>query len=339
MGKTMSQIFLETFVKKSLTELRQNPRRGIRNLVDMALTCSNGRFQKDFFTTAQTMLQNNHSAYYDLVRKTLRYAENNRLYTFGMNLGYNACTEGAKKIRENEAEMNCNIPWTILLQTPSEISETCCRRYDTLLSEGEKLGIHSWMIFTRGFSGALYTIVKNHPDSVFFIFSDKEDFSDDYFNLLEQFYHVMPVIRYDDDLAGLCTELQAKKLLYSLWYPYDEGNAKDITDKTFFHRTKKLCPFFSVFVPLRNCPQETRSYVYQEIQSVRSRQIYPTIAWDLQGDNDMIDSIISDDSCSVCFDYEGNLHCLNDTICQSSFNLFQSSLKDILTNCFSKAAA
>lgn len=76
----MSRLLVETVVKKSLKGIKDSPERGIRNLVDMALQFSEGRFQKNFFTMAQIMLQNENSAYYDLVRETVTHTDTDRLF-------------------------------------------------------------------------------------------------------------------------------------------------------------------------------------------------------------------------------------------------------------------
>ena len=60
---SVSRTLIETFVRKKLIELRDNPERGTRNLVDMALNFSKGRFERRFFTAAQQMLQNEQSGY------------------------------------------------------------------------------------------------------------------------------------------------------------------------------------------------------------------------------------------------------------------------------------
>ena len=77
-------------------------------------------YVQNFFTTAQIMLQNENSAYYQLVREVVSHADTDRLYTFGMNLGYNGCTVGAQRIRENEENLGCNIPWPGPIQVSTE---------------------------------------------------------------------------------------------------------------------------------------------------------------------------------------------------------------------------
>ena len=92
MENSASRIIIETIVKKTIREIKDSPRRSIRNLVDMGLRFSNGRFQKMFFLAAQTMLQNQNSAYYRLIEDTVSNVNQQNLITFGMNVGYNSCT-------------------------------------------------------------------------------------------------------------------------------------------------------------------------------------------------------------------------------------------------------
>ena len=114
MENSMSRILIETTVRQTLKGLQDDPKRSIRNVVDMALHFSDGRFQSRFFRTAQTMLEHEDSAYYVLVEDAANHIDQEHLVTFGMNLGYNSCTWGAQRIRTNEAQLGFNIPWTVL---------------------------------------------------------------------------------------------------------------------------------------------------------------------------------------------------------------------------------
>ena len=63
MSAVFPQILIETIVRKAIRDIRDSPKRNTRNLVDMALNFSEGRFQSRFFETAQSMLQDENSAY------------------------------------------------------------------------------------------------------------------------------------------------------------------------------------------------------------------------------------------------------------------------------------
>lgn len=336
MEKSMSRILVETVVKKAVKNIKESPERGIRNLVDMGLQFSDGRFQKNFFTTAQTMLQNENSAYYSLIRDTVAYTDAERLFTFGMNVGYNSCTAGARLIRQNEEKMNCNIPWTISIQMDAQGFDEKQEEYHTLIQEGENLGIYTWMLFVMEEPKNALALAESHLDSAFCIFCKKEDLTEAFLDEAAELYNVMLVIRYDENAFDICSALREKELLYSVWYQYEQRDTETIINGDLLSSAQQFSPVFTVFVPDAMCPEETRRLVYQTVKQAREEQTYRTIVWDLQGDNCLIDTIISDDSCSAYFNKNGDLCDWNKTFDCDHHNLFQSNLTDILTNAYPK---
>ena len=59
------------------------------------------------------MLQNEKSAYYDLAKRIATGVDHDLVTTFGVNVGYNGFTKGARLIRRIEAERGFNIPWAL----------------------------------------------------------------------------------------------------------------------------------------------------------------------------------------------------------------------------------
>ena len=117
METTMSRLLIEATVRQTLKGLQEDPKRSVRNILDMALQFSRGRFQSRFFETARTMLENENSAYYTLVQDAAAHIETEHLVRFGMNLGYNSCTWGARRIRANEEKLGFNIPWAVTIKS------------------------------------------------------------------------------------------------------------------------------------------------------------------------------------------------------------------------------
>ena len=334
MKKSMSRILVENVVKKALKSIKDSPERGIRNLVDMALQFSEGRFQKDFFTVTQTMLQNENSAYYGLVRNVVSYTDSDRLFTFGMNVGYNGCTEGARCIRHNEEKMNCNIPWTVLLQIDTQQFAENQKKYSDLIREGESLGIYTWMVFPTDQPQKVFSLAEDYPDSAFCFFCEKEAVTPALIDEAAECKNLMLVVRYDENTDAVCEALQERGLLYSVWYQYGQKDAEIIINGDLFSSTQQVSPTFTVLLPETSCPEEVRRLVYQETKRTRSEQNFRTITWELQRDNCLIDTIISGDACSVCFDKVGNLCDWSGTI--ENCNLFQSNLTEMLTAAYPK---
>ena len=338
MAKKMSRLLVETVVRNALKSIQNDPERGIRNLIDMALQFSPGRFQKEFFTIAQTMLQNGRSAYYGLVKNTVLHTDIERLYTFGMNLGYNGCTEGARQIRRYEETMNCNIPWSLSLQTEPGTLEEHREQYDTLIQDGEQLGIFTWMLFPTCCAQSALPLAKAHPDSAFCLFCEGNDLTDAFLDEVEDLYHTMLVVRYDEETASRITVLQDRELLYSVWYSYGQRDIEAILNGDLFLNAQELTPAFTVLLPDETCPKELRRLVYQAVTRARIEQFYQTILLELQRDNHVIDSIISGDGCSIYFNKDGYLCDWETSTGREPDNLFQSRLPDILSHACPKEA-
>lgn len=336
MEKSVSRTLVETAVKTTLKSMKNDPERGVRNLVDIALQCSEGRFQRHFFSTAQTMLQNENSAYYRLIRDLIAHTDINRLYTVGINLGYNAYIVGAQHIRENEKKLQCNIPWTIAIQIDDRHFSDQLPQYQNIIETGNNLGIFSWILFTNNDPYPVLSLADNYPDNVFFLFCEASKLSTAFLDSIAHLYNIMLVIRYDESISPLCKILQNRGLLYSVWYLYEQKDTEAILNGDLFYCTQELSPVFTALLPSPNCPDIIQQLVHQAVEQARSRQAYHTIPWDMPGDNQMIDSIISGDPCSACFDENGYLCNWNGQIEEKSCNLFHDTITHIFKNAFPK---
>ncbi len=335
MEQSVSRVLVEVAVKTALKNIHDSPERGIRNLVDMALQCAEGRFQHNFFATAQTMLQNEDSAYYELVRDTVAHTDPGRLYTFGMNLGYNACTVGARHIRENEKKLGCNIPWAVGLQTePQRLEE-----YQQAVQEGEELGIYMWMLFAGRQPEKLLPLAEDHPDSALCLFCGTEDLTDAFLDEASNFRNVMLLVPFAENAEDRCAALRDRRMLYSVWYQYGQRDTERVINGEIFDGAQQLAPAFTVLLPEQSCPKEVHRLAHQAVQSARSQQTYRTILWEMPGDNCLVDSIISDDTCSVYFDKRGDLCSWEGKMGGEEENLFQNALADILVRACPKERA
>ena len=95
----MNRSMAEAIVRRSLYGIQTDPKRTIRNLVDLGRETASGPLQQKFLGIAQQMLRQKDSPYYALVQDTVRRVDAERLMAFGMNLGWNSLTQGARTIR------------------------------------------------------------------------------------------------------------------------------------------------------------------------------------------------------------------------------------------------
>lgn len=308
MEHSMSRILIETTVRQTLKGLKENPKRNIRNLVDMVLQFSKGRFQSRFFQTAHTMLENQDSAYYALIQDAAGHIETEHLVKFGMNLGYNSCTWGARQIRLNEARLGFNIPWTVLFQMCPPQYTDHLSQYDSAITAGEELGIYSWMLLTDADPSPLLPLIQKHADSAFFLFCQPEAVTTVFLEEISEIKHLMSVICWKDGADCACTMLREKALPYSVYCPYSQKDVEPIVNGTLFCSTQQLHPIFTALVPRPGCPLHIRKVIHQAAVSVRTGQYYQTVPWELYYDTRSLDEVISDDACCVCFDGIGNLY-------------------------------
>lgn len=307
---------IETVVANKLKDMKKYPGRAARNLIDLGLLFSNGNFQNAFFSSAQTILQNEDSPYYKLIDNVVNNVDNQRLLTFGMNLGYNSFKYGSKVIRKNEKKLNCFIPWEITLHIDDFSFKNNNQRYDKLISDGEKLGIYSWVIFLdKPFSDFL-ELAKKHPDSVFFIILENLDenkqtiqneIDEKFLDCVEELENIMLIIELYNKNRHVYKNIKRRKLLYSVYYYYSQKNIDLILDGSILRFAEQFDPFFTIFISEPYCNDNLRKMVYKVSEQTRSEQRYSTIAWELFYNNAYIDKIISSKSQLISFDHSGNL--------------------------------
>lgn len=331
MTDSVQRVMVKTIVKKAIRDIKIDPERTIRNLVDMALQFADSRFQKQFYSSAQHLLSNEQSGYYALVKDSLSKVEEDTLLTFCMNLGYNGLYQGANKIREQENKLQCRIPWTVSLTiTEGKVFD----HHHTLIHQGEEMGIHSWHLFSNhGIYGCLNLAVK-HPDSAFLIFCSSHEINMTLIDLAQDIPNIALVVSYDADSDTACSLLREAGLLYGLHYSYTQKDLPKIESGELLENMQQLYPTISILKPQFPCEEALRKRVYDWITSARMEQKFHTIPWDLYGDMLLVDSVISEQPVSVGFDEYGQLTTENSVNRTYGLNIFKNDLPVILQQAF-----
>lgn len=328
-----SRIIIETVVKRTLREIKDSPERSIRNIVDMALHFSKGRFQHSFFAAAQTMLQNDKSRYYALIKDTVYHVDEDRLLNFGMNLGYNGCTEGAAIIRKIEEAEGYNIPWMLTLQ----LNPTQQDRYETVISQGEALGIHTWLLIVKQEPASALCLVKQHRDSAFILLCQPNAITSAFLKHASICTNLIIAVHIGAGCAEACAQLRENRLLYAVCACYDEHDVKQIENGKLFEDTQQMHAVFTGLYAAHSCPKAIRERVWKAVSQARNSQYFQTIALELGFDSGHIDSIISNEPCAAGFNTEGNLITPQSYEPDRTFNLFQQDLPYILKRAFPKS--
>ena len=334
MENSISYILISSVVKRTLNDIKNNLERSIRNLIDMALQFSKGRFQQKFFSTVQTMLCNKNSAYYDLARDIVSYVDISRLYTFSMNLGYNSFTQGINLIRKNEKKLGCNIPWALAIQI--DLQQFNKKRYHKVIDMGEELGIYTCMLFCKGHTNRALNLAKEHKNSAFFIFCDTNDITPAFIEEAAEINNIMPVVRFDENTAHIYTPMRNTGIPFSVWYSYGQNDIETIINGDLFYSAQQLSPVFTALLPEPNCTDSMQRLAHQTVIKERNEQNYRTILFEMQGDMELIDEIISADSCPAYFDSNGFINDWSGPINCEHNNLFEGKLSDIFISAYPK---
>lgn len=338
--KDTSYILIELMLRQMIKKYRDDPKRSVRNLIDMALNFAKGRFQRSFFEAAHSMLNNEDSAYYELVDYVLMNADTDRLITLGMNIGYNSCTKGAGIIREKEAADNFDIPWSMSLEI-SDKSEKYLTDYIKLVEQGKNLGIYTWMIFTDHRPNKILNIISQQPECAFVLFCEPDIVTEDFLDEISPLNNLMLCVHYTEGAEAACEQICSRGMLSSVYLKYNEKNIRQLLDNTAIHRMEHISPMLCVLVAEKACPTEVQKKAAEYAANVRISQQYPFLMWEYLHDGMMVDTIISDDPCSAYFDSEGyfhaHFHSYSDGKCMEELNFHNSSFRYILNNAFSKS--
>lgn len=370
--EVLTRTILETTVSKALHDLETDTNRAIRNLIDLALTFSNGRFQKTFFEAAQKMLRNEDSAYYQLTRDVVTGFDHETIKTFGINIGYNSCTFGARIIRENEEKHGFNIPWTIafdLGQCGNRMEEEVI---EAGIVQGMELGVYTYLIFYGDrFGRDELEIYRRHPECAFIlcmpsataekgildspeIFNSPENFdspgssaspdssdspelsvSPDIAALQELHNCFVSLEAGTPELSGICACLRERKIPYSIHSFYGDAEAEEILAGTWVESILPDHPVFAIVFAKWECGKETRRKVEDYVIAVRNEQAYPLLMMDAWSDILKIDQIISDDSCFIGFSPDGTLFGASGRL-EGRYSLKEMGLAEILSNTMPK---
>lgn len=329
-----SRIIIKTFVRTALKDADESPERCTRNLVDMALHFSKGRFQQEFFEMARAMLNNDNSPYYPLIEDTLRHMDKEKLIEFGMNLGYNGCTQGAHIVRKIKRTENINVPWLFFLNIDSSYADLRSR-YQAIFDQGKELGIYVYCLYTDGNPEKLLPLIEHNPDCAMILLCNSAAVTEDFAKAAESLNNMLIGVAYDDNTDTACLVLRDHRLLYSIYRMYTDTESNEILSGSYARFAEEMhCPFVAVLAD-PGCSASVRENVYKAVVGARVAQKYRTIPIDLFYDIERIGNIISPPSSIIGFKPDGSIYNIGSDGNPLEHNIFNESLRDILKESFS----
>ncbi|MDD3206492.1 MAG: hypothetical protein PHS74_12285 [Lachnospiraceae bacterium] len=337
MQSDLNKILIESMLKKAVRDIQSSPGRTVRNLIDLGVNFSKGRFQKRFLSVVQEMLQNPESAYYTLFTDMAQNVDMDLLIQFGMNLGYNSCTKGAKIIRQIEAEKNFNVPWSLTLEIDSEKLDTDQESYASILQQGVSLGIYTYFLFLpSGDAEKLIPFFEEQPDCAFVVFLKGHQITETFMDHAKKSKNLMIAVYKNEEMPDVCAKLRENKMLFAIYQRYLENDAEDVISEHWISEVQEYHPQMALLAAHPSCSDMTRKKVYEHVLAVRESQKQCVLFIDLVGDAWQIDQIISEDAFVVGFDSDGNMSAYDGMRKEAGYNIFQSTLEDVLQNAIKK---
>lgn len=329
-----SRIIIKTFVKTALKDADDSPERCTRNLIDMALHFSKGRFQQEFFEMARAMLNNENSPYYPLIEDTLRHMDKEKLIEFGMNLGYNGCTMGAHIVRKIKRTENINVPWLLFLNIAAS-DEELLTNYQPIFDQGKELGIYVYFLYTDDDPIKLLPLIKKNPDCAIILMCRSASVTEDFAEAAETVNNMLIGVKYDDNTDSACLVLRDHRLLYSIYRMYKNEESEEILSGSYARFAEEMhCPFVAVLAD-PDCSTSIKENIYKAVVGARVAQKYRTIPLDLIYDTERVGNIISPPSSVIGFKPDGAIYNLDNDGKPMTHNIFKESLRDILKESFS----
>lgn len=327
-------------VENGIRYIEDNPKRGVRNLLDLGEYFASGRFQKFFFELAHEILNNEDSCYYDIIENLVKNTDHRNLTAYGMNIGYNSLTYGANIIREHEKKHGYNVPWTIVFNFEEESDNHLTgTEILNIINSGKNIGIYSYMILLgkNNISDTLYDVFDKNDDCAFTLFIDTDIITEEtvkkisivsnvcIFASIDNFHSSNEIIAEKFDL------LKRYKCLHGGYYCYDDSNAGNITNGTAAGKLLSLDLNFAIFVRKAGCSYEVAESISDYILRTRTKINSPVFLIDFYGDNARIDRIISVESCFISINSCGQI-CVSNISNKTGHNIRCASLEDILAD-------
>lgn len=330
----LNRTIIENLIRKTLRDIKDSPDRSLRNLVDLGVQLTKGRFQTLIFQSAQKMLKNPLSNYYALFYDMVLNTDEDRLVNFSLNLGFNSFTLGAKKIRETESKENFDIPWSVFLDIDSDTLKSRADIYNGIIGQGLRTGIYTWLIRLDKKIYNIFPIIKNNPDCAFILFCPSKEITPSVMDDAAEIKNIMFAPFYDEETEKACSLLRESRMLYALAYSYDSSNILSVIKDELVAYIETMHPSFTIMMPSESCSVSCQKEMAAFVNENRNKQKYKTVLWEIYSDNRFIDGIISDNDCFCSFGKSGNL------ILQSPhkevYNIFETSLKNIFSSVFPK---
>lgn len=332
---------IELAVGKGLRDMETDPARSVRNLVDLGRHFARGRFQTVFFPLAQTMLKNEDSAYYQLMRNTVSRVDHETLKTFGVNVGYTSWTKGADELRKHQLESGFHIPWTVLFADRGvEGPVLDARQMDALIEQGKDLGIYTYLVLCGRalFLPLLLQLAEGHSGCGFVFFLPPGELSRDDARAIRLCRNAMFVIPAGGACRQAARQLCVNHCLFGVYAFYEDNTVDRLLssggDGCLLHSENS----FAFLIAAPGCGETARRKAKRFVREQREGQRDPVFWVDLPSDLMEVDRIISGEAELLRLDTAGGLQGFGKEAFRGAYDPGRETLAEIFRRTMPPAA-
>lgn len=338
MENKVTYVMIRTAVKKGIQDIRENPKRGVRNLVDLGEMFATGPFQKEFFRNAAEELRNEKSTFHLFAKNVVQNVNEQVLLTFGINLGYNSWTYGAGLIRSLEKKDQFNIPWIIFFDLNQKVNLSIEMIRDTI-HQGKDMGTFCYIFDAKDDykqMEKLIALFEKETNCDFLLISSSDKINELLIHGIKTAKNIAVALRVRDfrqpEVIESIKMLQEENCLSGALIEYEELNSEAGIKKALEEAHNLDIPL--LFLKDINGPlQGDQKKSKEMIDVVRSRLDVPVIPIDLWSDIANIDRNISSEGCIMVIRGDGKAEMVNPDrkeITEDEFYIQEVSLKNIL---------
>lgn len=298
-SQDITRSIIGTTIDRGLREMSEDPQRSVRKLADLGKRFSKGRFQARLFSLFQELLRNDNSSYYLLINNLLKDTRWENLRTFGLNVGYNGWTAGAKIIRKQTLLRKTDIPWILIFHyNPKLTKGLSLKQIAEYIQKGKELGIFCFFLWQENSldgSSELLELIEENPDCAFIWQIPDLPLGCETISKIADCDNLMMSLPYDctHSQENAC-KLHTIKAFFAYYLFYENSDIIEQISEISNQIINEHCSFLLLIAKgQNNRSDDLAEYIY----NLRLEQTLPIFPVDIYSDFAAVSSIISEHPC------------------------------------------
>lgn len=330
----ITKALIRTTIKKALADVQRDPKRSVRNLVDLGLNFADGSNQRYFLDITRMYLSSENSAYFRLAENIVNEFDHDKLTHYGINFGYNGCTLGARIIREQQAKLGCHIPFLLAFNVSGSDDALTVSDISKTIRDGMKLGIYIYVVICSGDNYyELLDMADGFDECAFVFFVNPKRLTREVISRTSELNNLVTSVRFDgesDSCRIKVREMREQGCITCVHYCYSPENINSILTNQITEQMTETGAIAAILYAPPSVDKIAQKLVFDyKTEIVRSQQ-YPIFMFEAKSDIDHIEHMFSNSECLVVFSDGGRVGYTAEQKLLEGVNLHDNSLIEIL---------